>query len=99
MTRRVVIVVSLVFAAALLLVALARRVSADRGSVTVAGGHNGHHGPIKGSRLYQYASPNGGPKSAQPAYNPEVPPPTPAPNGIREFELVIEEDVPHEVAP
>jgi manganese oxidase len=100
MTRRAVILVSVLFAAAMLLVALARRVSADRGSVIVAGGHNGHHGPTNGSRLYQYASPNGnGAKSAEPVYNPEVPPPTRAASGVRDFELVIEEDVPHEVAP
>lgn len=102
MTRRIVFMAVATFVAVALLVTLGSRVFADRSStsVVVPGGHGGnHHQPTKGSRQFQYATPNGGARDATPAYNPEVAPPTSAPNGIRDFELVIEEDVPHEVAP
>jgi FtsP/CotA-like multicopper oxidase with cupredoxin domain len=62
--------------------------------------HAGHLPPTKGSHRYQYATPTPE-RRFDPArvFDPYVPPPTPAPGGVREFTLVIEEDVPHEVAP
>jgi FtsP/CotA-like multicopper oxidase with cupredoxin domain len=101
MNRRVMVTLVAAFAVVGLLALLGSRVFADPSTTAVImqGGHGGHHGqPVKGSRLFQYAGPNGA-NSASAAYNPEVPPPTRAVNGVREFELVIEEDVPHEVAP
>jgi len=52
-----------------------------------------------GSQRYQYATPVGRQFDASQVFDPIVPPSTPAPGGVREFTLVIEEDVPHEVAP
>lgn len=61
-------------------------------------GHGHHTAPVKGSRTFQYAAPvSGRPDST--VYNPAIPPPTKAKDGVREFELVIEEDQVHEVAP
>ncbi|HXE90218.1 MAG TPA: multicopper oxidase domain-containing protein [Terriglobales bacterium] len=62
-----------------------------------ANGH--HHPPTLGSGLYQYEHPGRRRFDPQQVFNPELPPPTPAPNGIREFTLVLEEDQMHEVAP
>jgi FtsP/CotA-like multicopper oxidase with cupredoxin domain len=63
-------------------------------------GH-GHHRPpgMKGSDLFQYAAPPEGAAAEADVYPPEAPPSTPAPNGVREYTLVVEEDIPHEVAP
>ena len=65
----------------------------------VARGHARHLPPTLGSRLYQYAAPGQRRFDASQVYNPTPPPPGRAPDGVREYELVIEEDVPHEVAP
>jgi len=64
-----------------------------------ASGH-AHHPPpgIKGSDLYQYAAPLEGAAAEAAVFPSEAPPSTPAPNGVREYTLVVEEDVPHEVA-
>ena len=61
--------------------------------------HARHLPPTKGSGLYQYPSPAERRFDPSRVYDPTPPPPGPAPNGVREFTLVIEEDVPHEVAP
>ncbi len=61
--------------------------------------HARHLPPTKGSRLYQYQSPAARTFDPSQVYDPTPPPPGPAPNGVREYTLVIEEDVPHEVAP
>jgi len=53
----------------------------------------------RGSQRYQFHHPGMPGNGAPPAYDPMPPPPGPAPNGVREFTLVLEEDVPHEVAP
>jgi manganese oxidase len=56
--------------------------------------------PTNGSHRYQYATPNPEHRfDASKVFNPFVPPATKAPNGLREFTLVIEEGTPHEVAP
>ena len=72
---------------------------AEKGSRHLSG--HSHHAPpgTRGSQLYQYASPDSSEGPAGSVYPAEAPPITPAVNGIREFELVVEEDVPHEVAP
>ena len=59
------------------------------------------HQPLtKGSDSYQYRHPSGRKFNPDQVYDPTPPPPLqPAPNGVREYTLVIEEDVPHEVAP
>lgn len=62
-------------------------------------GHARHLPPTRGSDLYQYASPHQRRFEASKVYNPVPPPAGRAPNGVREYELVIEEDIPHEVAP
>jgi len=61
----------------------------------------GHHAPsgMRGSNLYQYAAPPEGRMTEGAMHPPEAPLPTLAPNGVREYTLVVEEDVPHEVAP
>lgn len=69
-----------------------------RASSTPQGGHAMHYPPIKGSEFYQYAAPRSGATGA-PQYDPWLPPPTPAKNGVREFTLTIREDHQHEVAP
>ncbi len=61
--------------------------------------HERHLPPRKGSGLYQYDHPGQRRFDAAQVYDPVLPPPTPAPNGVREFELVLEENVLHEVAP
>jgi FtsP/CotA-like multicopper oxidase with cupredoxin domain len=62
---------------------------------------HGHHVPPqeRGSGIYQYAHPNQRAFTAGQVYDPELPPITPAPNGVREFTLVVEENVMHEAAP
>ncbi len=65
----------------------------------VARGHARHLPPTLGSGLYQYAAPGQRRFEASQVHNPTPPPPGHAPDGVREYELVIEEDVPHEVAP
>ncbi|MBI1940153.1 MAG: multicopper oxidase domain-containing protein [Acidobacteria bacterium] len=65
-----------------------------------ASGHDHHRPPgMKGSDLYQYAEPREGKAAEAAVYPPEAPPSTPAPNGVREYTLVVEEDIPHDVAP
>lgn len=63
-----------------------------------ASGHGGQL-PVKGSGLYQYEHPGRRRFDVSQVYDPAPPPPGPAPDGVREYTLVIEEDVPHEVAP
>jgi FtsP/CotA-like multicopper oxidase with cupredoxin domain len=75
-----------------------RSVSASRESGR--GGHGGKHvPPTNGSQMYQYSEPEFSQKTFAKPYDPIVPAATPAKDGVREFELVIEEDVEHEVAP
>jgi len=57
------------------------------------------NGPTMGSHRYQFHHPGMAGASTSPVYDPTPPPAGPAPNGVREFTLVLEEDVPHEVAP
>jgi len=61
-------------------------------------GH-GHHmpPPTKGSELYQYAYPAAHRLPPEKVYDPTPPPPQSKP--VHEYELVIEENVEHEVAP
>ncbi|MBI4464419.1 MAG: multicopper oxidase domain-containing protein [Acidobacteria bacterium] len=61
--------------------------------------HRLHQPPTKGSDLYQYRYPSERRFAAESVYDPTPPPPGLATNGVREFTLVIEEDVEHEVAP
>lgn len=69
-------------------------------AAAAAAAHARHLPPTKGSHRYQYATPSDEQRfDASQVYDPHIPPPTVAPNGIREFTLVIEEGVPHEVAP
>lgn len=99
--------VLLAVAAGLLVWAPARRAAgsqaaaeADDGRAqAVYAGHARHQPATKGSGLYQYAPPSGRRFDASKVFDPAPPPPQPAPNGVREYTLVIEEDVPHEVAP
>ncbi len=65
----------------------------------VAAGHARHLPPTLGSGRYQYSYPSERRFDATQVYDPTPPPPGPAPDGVREYTLVIEEDVPHEVAP
>src|SRR3989304_9353132 len=60
-----------------------------------------HHVPPqeRGSGIYQYAHPTQRAFAAGQVYDPVLPPITPAPNGVREFKLVVEENIEHEVAP
>lgn len=81
-------------AAVVLLLMPGRQVSAYREPKVT--GH-GHHRAPRGSEQFQYRGPQQGTQA--PAYDPWVPPPTPASNGVREFTLVIHENVEHEVAP
>src|SRR3990170_3594396 len=101
------LILLLVAAAALVLLntdrgATAKTASADNGTEAraraVAAGHARHLPPTKGSGLYQYGHPGHRRFEASQVYNPALPPPGPAPNGVREYTLVIEENVPHEVA-
>ncbi len=62
-------------------------------------GHQMHLPPTRGSQLYQYRLPEGRRFDPAKVLDPTPPPPGPAPDGVREFTLVIEEDVAHEVAP
>ena len=55
--------------------------------------------PVRGSQRYQFHHPGMPGSVSKPQYDPTPPPPGPAPNGIREYTLVLEENVPHEVAP
>ncbi len=61
--------------------------------------HRSHLPPTKGSGRYQYDHPGRRRFDAGKVFNPVPPRPEPAPNGIREYTLVIEEGTPHEVAP
>ncbi|MCZ6491503.1 MAG: multicopper oxidase domain-containing protein [Acidobacteria bacterium] len=61
--------------------------------------HARHLQPTKGSKRYQYKTPAARRFDPSQVFDPTPPPPGPAPNGVREYTLVIEEDVPHEVAP
>ncbi len=64
-----------------------------------AAGQGQHAPPQRGSGIYQYDNPAHRGFSSRQVYNPELPPIAPAPNGLREYTLVVEEDVEHEVAP
>ena len=90
-------------AAVLLLLAPAQRVSsasaADATAAAAEAAHRAHMPPTKGSELYQYKYPARRHFDASQVYSPVPPPPGPAPNGVREYTLVIEEHLEHEVAP
>jgi FtsP/CotA-like multicopper oxidase with cupredoxin domain len=60
--------------------------------------HADHAPRTLGSQTYQYALPSEDAKAAASVYPPEVPPLGPLKDGVREYELVVEEDIPHEVA-
>lgn len=62
-------------------------------------GHERHRPPTLGSGRYQYSAPYGRRFDASKVFSPVPPPLGRAPRGVREYELVIEENVPHEVAP
>lgn len=72
---------------------------ADARAHAVEVGHAAHLPPMKGSGLFQYEYPGRRRFDPSQVHDPAPPAPTPAPNGVREFTLVLEEDVPHEVAP
>jgi FtsP/CotA-like multicopper oxidase with cupredoxin domain len=106
--RLLAAVLTLLVAATTLLVLVSGRrgpkaVSADEAAKAraqaVHAGHAQHLPPTKGSGIYQYSDPSQRRFNAEQVFDPWVPPPTPAPNGVREHTLVIEEDVEHEVAP
>ncbi|MBI4459727.1 MAG: multicopper oxidase domain-containing protein [Acidobacteria bacterium] len=61
--------------------------------------HHATHLPTKGSERYQYKYPAGRKFDQGQVFDPTPPPAAPALGGVREFTLIIEEDVPHEVAP
>ncbi|MFQ5817144.1 MAG: multicopper oxidase domain-containing protein, partial [Terriglobia bacterium] len=84
------------------LVAVNRPAEAERGSSPATAAlqaHARHLPPTLGSGRYQYAAPYERRFDVNQVYNPVPPPPGRAPNGVRAYELVIEEDVPYEVAP
>ena len=62
-------------------------------------GHGLHMPPTKGSDSYQYRYPADRRLGPENVYDPTPPPPGAAPQGVREYTLVIEEDVAKEVAP
>jgi manganese oxidase len=61
--------------------------------------HERHLPPMKGSRTFQYPHPAERRFKADQVYDPFLPPPTKAKDGVRDFTVTIEEDVEHEVAP
>ncbi len=61
-------------------------------------GASHHRPPTKGSEAYQYAYPRRR-LPAEAVYDPTPPPPTPIDQKVHEYELVITEDLTHEVAP
>lgn len=100
------ILLLLVLGAGALLWAPGRRAAGDQANAednptarAVEAGHRGHLPPTKGSGRYQYEYPGRRRFDASQVYDPTPPPPTRPRNGIREYTLVIEEDIPHEVAP
>ncbi|MGH9579275.1 MAG: multicopper oxidase domain-containing protein, partial [Terriglobales bacterium] len=103
--RILAILLTLTFlASAVLLLVLGRQVHAGTTNPSsnvqaVYAQHQRHLPPNKGSGLYQYDHPGHRRFDAAQVYDPVLPPPTPAKNGVREFELVLEENVLHEVAP
>lgn len=96
--RRAMVVLVLLGLAASAVWLLIRPRPVVRAYYNQQGGHGAHYPPVKGSETFQYAAPRS--KGAlAPQYDPWLPPPTPAKNGVREFTLRIREDVQHEVAP
>ena len=86
-------------AAAALIVAGSHRTSAQSSNVqAVYAQHNRHLPPTKGSELYQFANPTERRFQASEVYDP-TPPPASTKPGVREYTLVLEENVEHEVAP
>src|SRR3989304_4759612 len=91
--------------AGVLLVVPGRRAAEKSGAAGRAQAAEDAHAPARprpppqGSGLYQSAPPVGRRFDPSQVYDPAPPPPGRAPSGIREYTLVIEEDVPHEVAP
>src|SRR5687767_6498646 len=65
----------------------------------VYAGHERHLPPKRGSEVFQYAHPHRRAIAPSDVYDPTPPPPGKSPNGIREYTLTLEEDVPYEVAP
>jgi FtsP/CotA-like multicopper oxidase with cupredoxin domain len=99
----IVAFVLLAFAAGALLFAPAERAASESDdkarAAAVEAAHRAHLPPTQGSGLFQYDLPVGRRFDAAQVYDPELPPLGPAPNGIRDYTLVIQEDVEHEVAP
>jgi FtsP/CotA-like multicopper oxidase with cupredoxin domain len=83
--------------AAVLIIAGVGLTSAQSSSVlAVYAQHNRHLPPTKGSQTFQYAYPAERRFDASQVFDPTPPPPKP---GLREYTLVLEENVEHEVAP
>jgi FtsP/CotA-like multicopper oxidase with cupredoxin domain len=91
----------LVLAGLALLVWRERTVRAQAPAAGSTAAPHNHHVPPqeRGSGIYQYDHPGQRAFAAGQVYDPELPPITPTPNGVREFTLVVEENVLHEVAP
>ncbi|MCI0354585.1 MAG: multicopper oxidase domain-containing protein [Acidobacteria bacterium] len=103
--RILAIVMTLVLlASVVVLLVLSRQVHAGNtapssAAAAVAEAHARHLPPTKGSGPYQYDHPGQRRFDASQVYDPVLPPSAPAKNGVREFTLVLEEGVMHEVAP
>jgi FtsP/CotA-like multicopper oxidase with cupredoxin domain len=98
-TRNLVIALAAValVAAAVLVIAGVGRTSAQTSTAqAVYAQHNRHLPPTKGSEIYQYAYPAQRRFDASQVFDPTPPPAKP---GLREYTLVLEENVEHEVAP
>ena len=100
-----VLILLVIVAGVLLLVPGRRAASEDPTSDVnpradaVHAAHLRHLPPTLGSKLFQYPHPSGRRFDLSQVYDPTPPRPGRAPNGVREYTLVIEEEVPHEVAP
>jgi FtsP/CotA-like multicopper oxidase with cupredoxin domain len=75
------------------------RAQAPRAEPAKPAAHGHHVPPQRGSGPYQYDHPSRRAFTAAQVYDPELPPLAPAPNGIREYTLTVEENIEHEVAP
>lgn len=103
--RMLAVVMTLAFLASLaVLLVSSRQVHAGNtapssAAAAAAEAHKRHLPPTRGSGPYQYDHPGQRRFDASQVYDPVLPPPTHAKNGVREFTLVLEEGVMHEVAP